>query len=305
MTSRLFEILYVLLERRQVCAQELAGRLGVSVRTIYRDVVALSEAGIPVYATQGRGGGIALMEGFSLARAALSEGEKDALLMAVKGFAAASPEDARSALAKLSGLFERGAQDWIEVDLSAWGAAGQKDERFTRLREAIRRRLVVTFTYRSSYGLRRTRRVKPARLAFKAAAWYLQGKCCEKDAYRTFRLTRMTDVCVTDEGFADDLSHVPAIDIAYWGDAPVEPVVLRVRSACAFRAMDEFAPGQIEENPDGSLTVRTASPLCGDFIAYLLSYGDALEVLSPAHARAALRAAALNVAKIYEPCDQT
>ncbi len=298
MTSRLFEILYVLLERRQVSAPELAERLGVSVRTVYRDVEALGEAGIPVYASQGRGGGISLMEGFTLSRAALSDGEKDALLMAVKGLAA-SEEDARSALSKLSGLFARGAQDWLEVDLSAWGAGGQKDERFALVREAIRARRVISFTYCSAYGLRRERRVQPARLAFKAAAWYLQAKCCEKGAYRTFRLSRMSSLRMTEECFSEDMADIPAIDVAYWGKSPLVPVVLRVRAASAFRAMDDFAPGQIHENPDGSLTVHTQTPLCDDFFAFLLSYGDALEVLSPASARQLMREVALRTANIY------
>ena len=299
MTSRLFEILYVLLERRQVSAPELAQRLGVSVRTVYRDVEALSEAGIPVYASQGRGGGIALMEGFTLSRAALSDGEKDALLMAVKGLAA-SEEDARTALSKLSGLFERGAKDWLEVDLSAWGAAGQKDERFALLREAIRAKRVVAFTYCSAYGLRRERRVKPARLAFKSAAWYLQAKCCEKDAYRTFKLSRMSALRMSEDSFPDDMADLPAIDVAYWGKAPLEPVVLWVQADSAFRAMDDFAAEQIHENPDGSLTVHTQTPICDDFFAFLLSYGDALEVLSPKSARQLMRDAALRTAKIYE-----
>ncbi len=299
MTARLFEVLYALLERRQVRAGELAELLGVSVRTVYRDVEALSAAGIPIYACRGRGGGIALMEGFTLSRAALSEGEKDALLMAVKGLAA-SEQDARSALRKLSGLFAREAQDWLEVDLSSWGAAGLKDERFALLREALRERREVTFFYRGADGSRRMRRVRPARLCFKASAWYLQAWCCERKAYRTFRLSRMADVCATEERFAGGLSDVPPIDVAWWGDAPPEEIRLRIAPDAAFRAMDDFLPDQLSENADGSVTVRLFLPVVGSLLSFLLSYGGALEILSPETARARLREMALSAAKRYE-----
>lgn len=299
MTARLFEVLYALLERRQVRAGELAERLGVSVRTVYRDVEALSAAGIPVYACRGHGGGIALMEGFTLSRAALSEGEKDALLMGVKGLAA-SEQDARSALRKLSGLFTREAQDWLEVDLSSWGAAGVKDERFALLRSALRERRVVTFSYRGADGSRRMRRVWPARLCFKASAWYLQAWCCEREAYRTFRLSRMSDVRATQERFLDGLPDAPDIDVAWWGDAPPEEVVVRIAPEAAFRAMDDFAPAQLSEGPDGSVTARLFLPAGSALLSFLLSYGDALEVLAPETARTRLREMALRVAQRYE-----
>lgn len=76
--SRLFKILYLLVERRSVTARELAERLEVSERTIYRDVDALSAAGIPVFTQKGQGGGIRLMEQFVLDRALLSQEEQDA-----------------------------------------------------------------------------------------------------------------------------------------------------------------------------------------------------------------------------------
>ena len=64
--GRLFEILYLLVEKRSLTAGELARRLEVSERTIYRDVDALSAAGIPVYAQKGQGGGIRLLDQFVL-----------------------------------------------------------------------------------------------------------------------------------------------------------------------------------------------------------------------------------------------
>ena len=78
--SRLFEILYLLMEKRSITAADLARRLEVSERTIYRDVDALSAAGIPVFTQKGQGGGIRLMDQFVLDKALLSREQQDEIL---------------------------------------------------------------------------------------------------------------------------------------------------------------------------------------------------------------------------------
>lgn len=74
--NRLFEIVYILLEKEKVTARELAERFEVSTRTVYRDIEALSCAGIPVYMSKGKGGGVSLLPGFTLNKAVITEGEK-------------------------------------------------------------------------------------------------------------------------------------------------------------------------------------------------------------------------------------
>ena len=101
--SRLFQILYHLLQHSQATAPQLAEKLEVSVRTIYRDIDALSSAGIPVYTEAGRNGGIHLMEDFVLDRSLLSKQEKQEILSALQSLSAVGHDLA--ILEKLSGLF--------------------------------------------------------------------------------------------------------------------------------------------------------------------------------------------------------
>ena len=91
---RLFALYHYLLERRQATAPELARRFEVSVRTIYRDVDALSAAGVPVYAVPGRGGGIALLDHCVLERAAFSQAEQAQLLTGLQSL----PDSVRAEL---------------------------------------------------------------------------------------------------------------------------------------------------------------------------------------------------------------
>lgn len=82
--NRLFKMLYYLLDKERATAPELAAEFEVSTRTIYRDVEALSSAGIPIYAEPGRNGGIYLLQDFILDRAILSENEKQEILTAIQ-----------------------------------------------------------------------------------------------------------------------------------------------------------------------------------------------------------------------------
>ena len=102
--SRLFKILYYILEKGHATAPELAAELEVSVRTVYRDIEALSGAGIPVYAEPGRNGGIYLLRDFVLDRAILSEDERQEVLAAVQGISATGYAAGQETLTKLAAL---------------------------------------------------------------------------------------------------------------------------------------------------------------------------------------------------------
>ncbi len=121
-TSRLFQIVYLLMERESVTARELARRFEVSERTIYRDVDALSAAGVPVYAARGRGGGIRLLPGFSLSRALLSPREQEQILAGLQSLQASGGMENGPLLQQLSAVFSRPQVDWIDVDFTRWGS---------------------------------------------------------------------------------------------------------------------------------------------------------------------------------------
>ncbi|MDR2897370.1 MAG: HTH domain-containing protein, partial [Spirochaetaceae bacterium] len=120
-TGRLFEIVYILLERGTVTAGELAKRFGVSTRTIYRDIDSLSAANIPLYTDRGKGGGIRLLGDFVMNKALLSEDEQNEILFALQSLKAAEGAEVEPILLRLSGIFKRDSVDWIDMDFSGWG----------------------------------------------------------------------------------------------------------------------------------------------------------------------------------------
>ena len=278
LADRLFRIVYLLLERSRMTADELARELEVSVRTVYRDVDALSAAGVPVCTTQGKGGGVALMDGYVLDRAAFTEEEQRQLLTALRSLPG---QEGTQALTKLSALFRRREEDWLQVNLSRWGAPGWDNEKFQLLKEAILDRRAVRFTYASSQGVTRPRLVLPARLVYKGQAWYLQAWDTEREAFRTFRLSRILSPEVSEEGFRRKLDPP---DIDFSGDIPplfrVE-AKLRFDPHLAFRVYDEFDEGCVTRQADGSLLVETVFPEDQWLYGYLLSFGAGVEILSP------------------------
>ncbi len=199
--DRLFTMTYLLLERGSMTARELADYFEVSPRTIYRDLDVLSGAGIPVYASKGRGGGVRLLPDFIIDRSLLSKPERRSLLAGLQSMSALELPEAKSVLQKLGALFQERAETWLDVDFTHWGAGRLVREQFAALRNAVMEKRVLRFVYYSARGERAVRTVEPLKILFKGAGWYLYGYCRTRGDYRFFKLCRMEAVESTGECF--------------------------------------------------------------------------------------------------------
>lgn len=294
--GRLFEILYLLVEKREVTAGELARRLEVSERTIYRDVDALSAAGIPVYAQKGKGGGIRLMDQFVLDRALLSQSQQDEILFALQAIRATGGGE--EALSRLSALFRREGGDWLEVDFTDWGSGAAERENFSLVKRAVLERRPLTFTYYSSAGEQSRRTVEPARLVFKSGCWYLSAFCRKKQDWRIFRLVRMEDLS-PEEGTCPPRRPPEQLESPMPEGYRGVDLRLRFAPSAAWRVRDYFNPKEITARPDGTLLVECAFPEDQWLLSFLLSFGGQLEVLSPAYWRDILKEEIKKSLEIY------
>ncbi|WP_110926715.1 helix-turn-helix transcriptional regulator [Bacillus massiliglaciei] len=280
--NRYFEIIYLLLDRKTVTAKELAEHFEVSTRTIYRDIDALSGAGIPVYATKGKGGGISLLEGYSLNTSLLTNKEQEEILIGLQALAATDFPNADSVLPKLARLFKKEAASWIDVDFSPWGSGPKNKQLFSLLREAVTQHAVIRFRYFNAEGEISERRAEPIQLLFKQNAWYLSGFCLSKMDSRVFKISRMRDVTLTGETFIPKTPPA-AIEQAekQMADTSI-PITLRISSKGAYRVYDEFDDSMITKNEGGSFTIHCRFPAGRWLDQYLLSYGTLLEDIQPA-----------------------
>lgn len=297
--SRLFEILYLLVEKRAVTAGELAERLEVSERTIYRDVDALSAAGIPVFTQKGKGGGIRLMDQFVLDRALLSREEQDEILFALRATLATGGGTEADTLSRLSALFHREGGDWLEVDFTEWGSGAAERENFALVKRAILRRSPLSFTYYSSAGEKSRRTVEPARLVFKGGSWYLSAFCRTREDWRIFRLARMENPA-PEEGSCPPRTPPERLEAPLPDGYRGVDLRLRFAPSAAWRVRDCFHPRQITPEPDGCLLVECAFPEDRWLLSFLLSFGSQLEVLSPVSWRTLLTEELKKSQAVYE-----
>ena len=294
--GRLFEILYLLVEKRAVTAGELARRLEVSERTIYRDVDALSAAGIPVYAQKGKGGGIRLMDQFVLDRALLSQEQQDEILFALQAIRATAGGE--EALSRLSALFRREGSDWLEVDFADWGSGAVERENFSLVKRSILERRPLSFTYYSSAGEKSRREVELARLVFKAGCWYLSAFCRARQDWRIFRLVRMEELAL-EEGSCPLRTPPEHLEAPLPDGCRGVNLKLRFAPATAWRVRDYFHPREIAVQPGGCLLVDCTFPEDQWLLSFLLSFGGQLEVLSPDYWRDILKEEMKKSLEIY------
>lgn len=294
--NRLFEIIYILLDKKTATAKELAERFEVSTRTIYRDIETLSSSGIPVYMSKGKGGGVSLLPDFVLNKAVITDEEKENILSSLKAVNAVSLSKTDTALTKLSSLFGESNTDWIEVDFSSWANPKNEIETFNTIKSAILKRVVIYFSYASAKGQRIEREVEPLKLCFKSGAWYVYGYCKARCDFRFFKLRRIKNLCLSEQNFQRKSPNQIFSEEKEFQEEYTK-IKLKLSARVAYRVYDEF--DNYEQQEDGSFIVEIEYPK-GDWIFYYVaSFGEDCEVLSPEEVRADVKAKFQNMLKNY------
>jgi predicted DNA-binding transcriptional regulator YafY len=314
--SRLLSILLTLSVRGRVSAAQLAADLEVSVRTIYRDVEALSTAGVPVYATRGRDGGFQLLPGYRTRLTGMTADEADALFLSgIPGAAAdlglgnvlaatqlkllaALPEELRERASRIRDRFYLDAPGWLRENDSPPNLALIAEAVWTERRVEVR--------YERANRAIGERVLDPLGLVLKAGTWYLVGVPAPDDGRgpRTYRVSRVLAAAVRDEacerpagfdleGFWADYQRGYA-ERVYTDTAVVRlspagrELLFLVGTIAARRARTEMS------EPDADGWTRTAIPIESVRHGHhaLLQLGEHVEVLEPAELRALIAGSA-------------
>lgn len=168
--NRMFEILYLLMNQNMMNAKQLAEHFEVSIRTIYRDVENLSAAGIPIYMTRGKYGGISLLPDYVFHKAMINEEEKQRLLSSLQAFEAVNPDKRTDLNQKLKSFLGGDSSDWIQVDFGFWSDGKKEAELFQQLKQAILEKRQVCLQYMNKNGETMERMVDPLKLVFRGTA---------------------------------------------------------------------------------------------------------------------------------------
>jgi predicted DNA-binding transcriptional regulator YafY len=316
--SRLVSILLLLQSRGGQTAAELARELEVSVRTIHRDVDALSESGVPIYADRGPHGGIRLVDGYRTRLTGMTADEAEALFLSgLPGPAAelglgtvvaaarlkvlaALPIELR---ARASRLVER-----FHLDAAAWYHADEPVPLLGPLSEAVWESQRIQIAY--DRGDKTVDRVlEPLGLVLKAGVWYLIAGADGQP--RTYRVSRVAKVTSLDERFErpdgfDLAAFWTESSSAYERDTPNVEVLLRLarerlprlHSVVGDRPFETLE--RLEEpDPDGWLHVRLKLDWPNEVVSQILSVGSECELLEPVELRDQIAAQARRVVSHY------
>lgn len=293
--ERLFQIVNLLIQGKVVTAQELAEKVGVSVRTIYRDIDSLSLLGVPVYTLQGKAGGIAIMENYKIDKALLTEEEREIILLALENFQL--PEkNIGGLLGKLGALFQKENPDWMEIDFTEWGKEKRDTHKFDTLKKALLNYLEMKISY---FGIRgeNDRKIYPLKLVYKSKEWYLWAFCLKSKEYRLFKVNRIVKYSLT--GMAFDKTKYTRKFCFTEEAKDMTTIVLRFDARLGFRVHDEFTPEAITKDKEGNYIVTVKFPEGEWVYGYILSFGNQVEVLSPESIRQRIRALGESIEKIY------
>ncbi|MGI5213156.1 helix-turn-helix transcriptional regulator [Plantactinospora sp. CA-290183] len=317
--ARLISLILLLQARGTMTGAELARELEVSERTVYRDVLALSAAGIPVYADRGRAGGYRLLGGYRTRLTGLSRSEADALFlsglpgpageMGLTEVVAAAQLKVLAALP--SGLRDASARAGrrFHLDVPGWFRDADPPPWLAELARAVWQDRTVELRYR-----RREREVdrtvEPYGLVLKGGGWYLVARVGAE--HRTYRVDRILDVEVGEATFArneafDLAGHWTAQADRFVRQMLADEITVRL-SPAGLRALRHVTePPAVAAaldgagEPDGQGWVVTRLPVESVDVAYtqLLALGPEVEVLDPPGLRARLAEAAHRLARLY------
>jgi predicted DNA-binding transcriptional regulator YafY len=311
--TRLITLIMLLQRQPNQKAADLAGRLGVSVRTLHRYFGMLEEMGIPVYAERGPQGGFSLVRGYKLPPLVFTPEEAVAVYLGTslvgQMWGGLYQEPAQGAMAKLENVLpddQRSEIAWARRSLIALGLHRADPAALSPLLEVIRRgahlQEQIKLTYQGSGHPGVTERaVDPYALVFRSGWWYLVGYCHLRQGMRTFRVDRIRGLTPLSERFQipEDFD-VRAYLEAVFTDQPGVQASLRFGPEAAHLARSNVSDWEaVQENPDGSVDVQVSAPDLNWLASLVLGFSTWVTVLDPPELRTRVRAWALGTAALY------
>lgn len=287
--DRLVGILSILLQTEQITAPQLAERFEVSVRTILRDLDALSRAGIPIATRQGSGGGISILDGYKLERTFLTNREMQDILAGLRSLDSVNGTNRYQCLMeKLSA----GSSEWMAgdasvlIDLSSWNKKSLT-VKIEQIRGAIETGQKLKFHYYGPKG-ESERIIEPYYLIFRWSSWYIWGWCSQRQDWRLFKLDRMDELAETGEAFVKCIAPYPDLSNERIFPGGIH-VRVRFTSDCKWRLVEEFGPKCFTEMPDGQLLFEVDYTNEENLMSWLLTFGAKAELLEPEPLREKLK----------------
>jgi predicted DNA-binding transcriptional regulator YafY len=290
--DRVSAILIQLQSRRVVKAIDIAGRFNISLRTVYRDVKTLEEAGIPIIGEAGVG--YSIMEGYRLPPVMFTREEATAFLTAEKFVEkltdASTMEHHKSAMYKIRAILKTAEKNLledidnkIEVLKSHSQLRVDNKDHIQTLLNSIAKRNVLTIDYFANHSQQHTRRdIEPIGIFYKDSYWHLIACCRLRNAYRDFRIDRINCVLVTDKVFDSKHPTLKAYIAQTAKEQELDLVVIKVnKEIYSHLEYQKYYSGFVSEKTIGNQIEMTFLTTSLEGFARWFMFGDSAEIVSP------------------------
>jgi predicted DNA-binding transcriptional regulator YafY len=291
--DRVSAILIQLQSRRVVKAGDIAERFGISLRTVYRDVKTLEEAGIPIIGEAGVG--YSIMDGYRLPPVMFTREEATAFLTAEKFVEkltdTSTIENYKSAMYKVKAILKTSEKNLLEdidskIEVFKSHARLQVDNKdhIQTLLNGIGQKKVITINYFANHSQEHTKRdIEPIGIFYKDSYWHLIAFCRMRNDYRDFRVDRINQVIVTDKQFDSKHPTLKAYIAQTAKEQELDLVVIRIdRSIYTHIDHQKYYSGFVSEKTAGNQIEMTflTNSLEG-FARWFVMFGDKADIISP------------------------
>ncbi len=288
--NRLLSILLIISNKGTVTGQELAEHFEVSLRTIYRDIEKISEAGVPIASTGGKGGGFYIMENYNLNNLFLDKSELQALMPLVDSYKLLFGKNTQfnDMALKLENIFEKEkcGQDNLIINMSHFNMEDDLKEYLSLINKSIEECRLLEFDYINRRMEYSKRTAEPIQITFKYGQWYLVAFCHNRNDYRKFKLLRIRNLKLGNNFIKNPISKdeiYKALDSGY--NKKSIKVVLKFSPRIKEHLLEHFSRAAIKTADDGNLLVEDYFPYEEGLIKYLLNFGKDCEILEPEYLR--------------------
>lgn len=284
--DRLLSILLIITNKGLVTGQELADHFEVSLRTIYRDIDKLGEAGVPIASTGGRGGGYYIMSKYNLDKLFFNDEEIGTLVPLMENLKIAfgkNPQFNNIAL-KLETIYdkEKISNNKFSINMSHFNMQEDLKEYIYLIGKAIEETRLLQFDY-INRRLEVSRRIaEPIQISFNHGEWFLIAYCRNRKDYRKFKLIRVRDLKIIEpfEKRPIEREELDKIFRESYDNKSIK-VTLRFKSKIGEHLIEHFSRDTISSLEDGNFMVTEYFPDDEGLVKFILSLGKDCEVLEP------------------------
>lgn len=292
--DRLTAILIHLQSRRVVRAQDIADRFEISLRTVYRDIRALEEAGIPLLSEPGVG--YSIMNGYSLPPVMFTRDEATAFLTAEKLVEKLTDPSTstsyKSALYKIKAVLQHSERDLLEradnyIEVfqrrASFGSSQVEDTLQTLLKSTTERR-VAHIRYRAMHSGETTERdIEPLGIFYSHGSWYSIAFCRLRNDYRDFRTDRITDLTLTKQQFEDRHPDLKTYLEQRYRERDLHTIVIRVdKDTAKYLGESKYYNGFVSQvRREDHFEMTFLYDWIGGFARWYLTFADHAEIVEP------------------------